>query len=225
MKRAHFPMYLTPIEVAERWGCTSANVIDAVRTSHLAAVRFSATGAVDEEFNPDSFGFDQRLDELGDIYALHNGDPMAGEWKCGKIKITLEEVLQHEHKIMPNSATDNAQANAVPDGVESAVAQKTRRSLASVASGNPWEMSHPDDPPSEQNWYTPARYFARELIEHNKSLIDKRGSPSAPGILPKMVGEKLEEKNIYKRGGKLPLKPATILRAFVGVDLDTKNPQ
>jgi len=77
----------------------------------------------------------------------------------------------------------------------------------------PWLHVKLGDPDPLQPWYTPARYFARELIKTDKTLIGKKD------VLAKKVAHELAEHKIYKRGGQLPLDPATVLKAFSNVNL------
>jgi len=70
------------------------------------------------------------------------------------------------------------------------------------------------DPHREQNWYTPARYFARQLVKENPTLIAKKD------LLAKEVVALLTLNRIFKRGGKLPFDPGTVKKAFVNVILN-----
>lgn len=75
----------------------------------------------------------------------------------------------------------------------------------------PWRQEAPGDPKPEQPWYTPARYFARELTKEDPSLHGKRE------LLASKISEKLAEHEIFKRGGKKPLASGTILKALSNV--------
>jgi hypothetical protein len=77
----------------------------------------------------------------------------------------------------------------------------------------PWLIPHPDDPKPKQPWYTPARYFARDLVKDDSTLLQKKD------LLANKVVKSLSDVGIYKRGGKLPLDPATVLKAFSNVSL------
>jgi len=80
----------------------------------------------------------------------------------------------------------------------------------------PWLIADPRDPDPKQKWYIAARYFARLLVKEDPSLRRKRL------ILANKVGKKFEEYGIYRRGGKEPPDPATIVKAFIKVDLGPK---
>lgn len=77
----------------------------------------------------------------------------------------------------------------------------------------PWLIQNPDDPYPDHPWYTPARYFARELVKQDSTLLTKRE------LLAKKVAETLKNAGILKRGGKSPLDPATVKKAFNNVKL------
>lgn len=78
----------------------------------------------------------------------------------------------------------------------------------------PWLIADPNDPESAQSWYTPARYFARQLVIEDSTLLIKRD------ILADKVCQSLKEAGIYKRGGKKPFSSSdTIKKAFSNVRL------
>lgn len=75
----------------------------------------------------------------------------------------------------------------------------------------PWDIPRPDDPKPEQHWYIPARYFARELVKEDSTLLLKKD------LLAKKVANLLSDVGIKKRGGKLPLNPTTVKKAFSNI--------
>ena len=77
----------------------------------------------------------------------------------------------------------------------------------------PWLVKDPKDPTPEQPWYTPARYFARELIKGDKTQLQKSLT------LADKVSKSLSKAGIYKRGGVKPFAADTILKAFANVRL------
>ncbi len=81
----------------------------------------------------------------------------------------------------------------------------------------PWLVVDPKDPlivpPKDQQWYTPARYFARQLVIEDSTLLVKRLT------LADKVSSSLKGVGILKRGNKYPLAADTILKAFVKVTL------
>jgi len=76
---------------------------------------------------------------------------------------------------------------------------------------DPWYVEEPNDPKPEQPWYTPARFFARQLIRDDATLLTKRE------LLAQKVRQSLSAVGIMKRGDVKPLTPATILKAFRNV--------
>ena len=44
---------------------------------------------------------------------------------------------------------------------------------SATEAGKPWLVADPKDPTPAQSWYTPARYFARELIRGDSTLLKK----------------------------------------------------
>jgi hypothetical protein len=83
-----------------------------------------------------------------------------------------------------------------------------------IASEKPWCVHDSRDPHPEQAWYTPARYFARQLVIQDRTLLKKRE------MVADKVSRSLADLNIFKRGGKKNLSPSTILKAFANVKFD-----
>jgi len=77
----------------------------------------------------------------------------------------------------------------------------------------PWLNIDPRDPEPAMPWYTPARYFARQLVKEDSTLLTKRP------VLAKKVARSLESAGFLKRGNKKPLDEGTVLKAFVNVTL------
>lgn len=98
---------------------------------------------------------------------------------------------------LPEATVENTQkAEAVTDA--------TQKSDA-----GPWLIQNKNDPAPEQPWYTPARYFARQLVKDDSTLLVKRS------VLAQKTAKSLTNVGIFKRGGKEPLSSTTILKAFV----------
>ena len=109
-----------------------------------------------------------------------------------------------------------AQTTAIPEPQQTAPATGTASeqspksgTVAEVA--KPWLRVDPRDPNPEQHWYTPARYFARQLVIADTTLLTKKL------ILADKVSSSLAGVGIFKRGGKKPHKPDTVLKAFANV--------
>ena len=77
----------------------------------------------------------------------------------------------------------------------------------------PCEIIHPEDPVAAQPWYTAARYFARQLVKNDSTLLLKKA------LLTSKVSLMLERSGYYKRGGKKPLSQASVLKALANIKL------
>jgi hypothetical protein len=77
----------------------------------------------------------------------------------------------------------------------------------------PWEVREQRDPEASQEWYTPARYFARQLVIKDSTLLQKRS------VLAGKVSLSLAAAGFKKRGGKKNLESGTVLKAFSNVVL------
>jgi hypothetical protein len=76
-----------------------------------------------------------------------------------------------------------------------------------------WLIADPRDPQPVQDWYTPARYFARQLVKDDSTLLTKRH------LLAGKVVQSLTNVGIKKRGGIKPFFSSTVLKAFSNVSL------
>lgn len=85
--------------------------------------------------------------------------------------------------------------------------------LEASKESKPWLIHCKDDPKPEQPWYTPARYFARQLVVEDSTLLTKRN------LLAKKISVSLKGAGIYKRGGKKPFNPDTIKKALSNIKL------
>jgi hypothetical protein len=77
----------------------------------------------------------------------------------------------------------------------------------------PWLLADPSDPAPKYSWYTSARYFARQLVIADSTLLTKTD------LLSNKIVQSLNKAGIYKRGGKKPLSPVTIKKALSSVRL------
>lgn len=77
----------------------------------------------------------------------------------------------------------------------------------------PWLIADSTDPTPKLEWYTPARYFARQLVVEDSKLLLKKL------VLADKVATSLKNAGIYKRGGKKPYDASTVLKAFANVTL------
>ena len=86
-------------------------------------------------------------------------------------------------------------------------------SVKGSMAAKPWVIPDPSDPKAEQPWYTPARYFARQMVKEDTTLLGKRN------VLANKVSGRLKDVGIFKRGGKKPFDGSTVLKAFANVSL------
>jgi hypothetical protein len=77
----------------------------------------------------------------------------------------------------------------------------------------PWFVPCSNDPCAKQAWYTAARYFARQLVIKDSTLITKRG------ILADKVSASLSKAGIKGRVKNKPFASGTVLKAFANVNL------
>lgn len=90
---------------------------------------------------------------------------------------------------------------------------KVEAETVTSASGapKPWTIANPTDPQAEYDWYVYARYFARELIKADSTLLIKKE------LLAKKIVMSFKNAGIFKRGKTKEYKYTTILKAFVNV--------
>jgi hypothetical protein len=84
---------------------------------------------------------------------------------------------------------------------------------AEPESEKPWLEIDPRDPQATQPWYIPARYFARQLVRQDSTLLQKKTT------LANIVSKSLSGTGFKKRGGKQALQGATVLKALSNVIL------
>ena len=82
-----------------------------------------------------------------------------------------------------------------------------------VAGDKPWLIHDQRDLDPEQPWYTPARYFARQLVKEDATLLLKKLR------LANKVSQSLNKARIYKRGGKEVPVASTVLKALSNINL------
>lgn len=119
------------------------------------------------------------------------------------LRIMRDELNRIKNVVRQESVTSTNK------GVE--VLPKVQTAIVAI---NPWEIADPRDPAPEQPWFTPARYFARQLVRVNSTLLTKRN------LLAEKTSQSLANVAIYKRGGKKKLSSSTILKAFNNIDFN-----
>ena len=124
--------------------------------------------------------------------------------RAAQIKDANEEI---DALIASNTSTSSTMQNGSASGGEQV-------GDAGASDKKPWMQIAPSDPKAMQPWYIPARYFARQLVIEDSTLLVKRL------ILADKVAISLSNVGIYKRGGKKKRHDAaTILKAFANVTL------
>lgn len=111
-----------------------------------------------------------------------------------------------DHDLKAQDTTPSAApvvTESVPDGMKPA--------KVGPVSEKPWLVIDPSDPRAIQPWYTPARYFARQLVMEDSTLLQRRR------VLAGKVSKSLADTGFKKRGGKLALNSDTVLKAFSNV--------
>ena len=89
-----------------------------------------------------------------------------------------------------------------------------KQKVQAIHGPSPWLIPDPLDGVPEQPWYVPARYFAKQLVKDDPTLLTKRY------LLAEKVVRSLIGVGIYKRGGKLPHSPDTVKKSLSNISLD-----
>ena len=124
--------------------------------------------------------------------------------RSGVIQLSLNSLDQWAHKQYGFSIFEPPSLPSVTE----IPAEKTKSDRT-----EPWWTFKEGDPKPKEPWYTPARYFARELVRDDTTLLKKRD------LLAEKVAQSLTAVGIYKRGGKSPFGTGTILKSFSNVIL------
>lgn len=108
---------------------------------------------------------------------------------------------------------------AKPYGFEVEAAPAAKVEAVPVTSpsgdGKPWLIANHNDPAPAYPWYTPARYFARQLVKDDSTLLVKKNK------LAEKTAASLAGVGEFKRGKKKePLSAGTVLKSFVNVTLN-----
>lgn len=97
----------------------------------------------------------------------------------------------------------------VPEGVSVATNESKEPTTHQT---NPWLIPDLRDPAPEQSWYIAARYFARQLVKDDSTLLTKKDR------LAEKVVQSLAGVGIYKRGNLLPHNAGTVKKSFSNVN-------
>ena len=129
-------------------------------------------------------------------------------WRFGAWAVVQGWTLPDDFpRVMPPESAEPQAAPVVVGASDSVESAKPH------AASKPWLAIDPSDPKAQQSWYTPARYFARQLVIKDSSLILKKF------LLADQVSKSLAGVGIFKRGEKEPPAATTVLKAFSNVSL------
>lgn len=122
------------------------------------------------------------------------------------VHVTLETVR------VPKALLEQIVAGKIAWSVELSNQVDLKKSTPTQSENTqPWLENNPNDPDPVQPWYIPARYFARQLIFKDATLLTKRG------LLSEKIADSLTGVGIYKRGGKKSLNASTVKKALSNV--------
>ncbi|MGZ8927661.1 MAG: hypothetical protein ACXW03_04285 [Methylobacter sp.] len=184
-------LWSKPFEPQFRWGLNTPALIDDIKL----LISLSRGKSVNFDGNTDMPVIYNR----GDIEDNFLDGVEVSQKDLFCLKSEIEELKRKNSIVKPNTEAVKVvyTVNQSGDG--------------GIESKKPWEIHNPDDPPPTQPWYTPARFFARELVKEDSTLLLKKDSLAAK------VVKSLSNVGIKKRGGKLPLDPATVKKAFSNI--------
>lgn len=114
---------------------------------------------------------------------------------------------------IPVELADIANSKSFETNSESQ-AQAVVNTAVADYTGKPWLTPNSKDPEPEQPWYVPARFFARQFVKEDPSLLGKKN------LLATKVAKAMFDVNVKKRGGVDKLDPATVLKAFSKITFD-----
>lgn len=126
--------------------------------------------------------------------------------KLGSLLAEMKITRDSHLIVLDNPLIDDPTRAMVWEGLSRPVSSDT-------APAKPWLAADPRDPEPEQPWYTPARYFARQLVAADTTILTKKL------LLAAKVSKSLFDVGICKRGNKKPLAAETVLKAFPSVIL------
>lgn len=153
-----------------------------------------------------------RGDALVNMFTAHDGTLVKVEpglrVPLSELKFKRESV-ERVAEIINKTAPARSPATRAPVGTP----KNRPTSQAPTKDEKPWLVADPKDPEASYHWYTPARYFARQLVQGDSTLLIKKL------VLADKVSRSLANAGIYKRGGRRPHDAATVLKAFSNVHL------
>jgi hypothetical protein len=109
--------------------------------------------------------------------------------------------------------TSIAKTQQTAPATDTAPEQGTATPVVTDSDVKPWLAIDEQDPAPAQPWYTPARYFARQLTIEKPTLLANRE------LLADKVSTALFNAGFKKRGGKERFDSGTVKKALVNVTL------
>jgi hypothetical protein len=156
------------------------------------------------------------------LKALGMKELMLQAWKDGKLTIrdpSHNGPVSNARSISPSTdlvSVNDINAWLTSDGMEYQFPQAAQPLIGSQsgnANQNPWLIADPKDPAAKYDWYISARYFARQLVKADSTLLTKKD------VLASKVVTSLSSTGFKKRGGAKNFDPATVKKAFTRVNL------
>ena len=127
---------------------------------------------------------------------------------------SVEEVLnKHSICVSVQSVYEAAIKADLPWPLPTITMDKTSKVGIKDDIDKPWLAHNPLDPLPVQSWYTPARFFAREIIKERPALINNKKKLAAE------VSTYLFNIKDFPRGKERKRDYSTILKAFTNVIL------
>lgn len=145
----------------------------------------------------------------------HSGKPSEAKIKDEKLDELRNRLVELEGRLNEEGTSATTET---PESGEQAAADAFAGAVKVMPPTQPegsipWQIADPKDPDPVQPWYIPARYFARQLVIGDSTLLTKRN------ILADKTAQSLVNAGIKNSRGKVKFDPGTILKAFANVTL------
>lgn len=210
-----WPVRFTPYQLARLQAHAGLDV-DRSADAEISALKKAIEAAVKAVEIPhivEKFSFPSRVMSWGGTKELNSQELPAiaasdfARWLEGQGEASSVHISAWFAAYHTAPATDTATSAPVAEGALGGVVTDK----AGPVDETPWLVVDPKDPIAEHHWYTPARYFARQLVRSDSTLLNKKLA------LADKVSQSLYSVGIYKRGGKKRHAADTVLKAFSNV--------
>jgi hypothetical protein len=141
----------------------------------------------------------------------HYSGALSGPWVVKRDRLRILADTWDKDRLPAGTALDD-----LPFCFTGAAPAQTPTTPAPVVTDSdvkPWLAIDEQDPAPAQPWYTPARYFARQLTIEKPTLLANRE------LLADKVSTALFNAGFKKRGGKERFDSGTVKKALVNVTL------